>query len=275
MKKGAQFDSPFLLSKGDEMNIYQHFRSEEHDFIDQVLEWKEYVANSYSPKLTDFLDPREQQIVQTLIGTQSDVKVDFSGGLVSNERKRALIFPDYYTVKESDFQIQLFEVDYPAKFITIEHPQVLGSLMSLGLKRGKFGDILVKNERVQFLVGKEVSDYIQLQLTKIGRASVTLKEVPLTEGILVSDSWIELSATVSSLRLDAIMSAIFNISRQKSQEYIKHGLVKVNWTIIENPGFVCDVADILSVRGYGRAKLVSLEGKTKKDKWRIVAGKQK
>lgn len=257
------------------MNIYQHFRSEEHDFIDQVLEWKEYVANSYSPKLTDFLDPREQQIVQTLIGTQSDVKVDFSGGLVSNERKRALIFPDYYTVEESDFQIQLFEVDYPAKFITIEHPQVLGSLMSLGLKRGKFGDILVKNERVQFLVGKEVSDYIQLQHTKIGRASVTLKEVPLTEGILVSESWIELSATVSSLRLDAVMSAIFNISRQKSQEYIKHGLVKVNWTTIENPGFVCDVADILSVRGYGRAKLVSLEGKTKKDKWRIVAGKQK
>ena len=50
------------------MSIYQHFRPEEREFIDQVLNWKEYVENNYAPKLTDFLDPREQQIVKMIIG---------------------------------------------------------------------------------------------------------------------------------------------------------------------------------------------------------------
>lgn len=257
------------------MNIYQHFRQEEREFIDQVLEWKEFVIHTYSPKLTDFLDPREQQIVQTIVGSYSEVQVRFFGGGPETERKRAFLFPEYYTVEDSDFQIQLFEAQYAVKFVSIEHPQVLGSLMSLGLKRGKFGDILIKDERVQFFVGKEIGDYISLQLTKVGRASVSLKELPLTEGMKVSQSWQELTTTVSSLRLDTVMSALLNLSRQKSQDYIKHGLVKVNWTTIENPAFLCDVADIISVRGHGRTKIIELEGKTKKDKWRIIAGKQK
>ena len=36
------------------MSIYEHFRQEEHGFIDQVLQWKEDVLHQYSPKLTDF-----------------------------------------------------------------------------------------------------------------------------------------------------------------------------------------------------------------------------
>lgn len=257
------------------MNIYQHFRPEEREFIDQVLEWKDYVNDTYSTKLTDFLDPREQQIVRTIIGNQTEIIVDFFGGLEENERKRAIIFPEYYQPREEDFQIQLLEVEYPSKFITIEHPQVLGSLMSLGLRRGKYGDILIENDRIQFLVGKEVSDYIKLQLVKIGRATISLKEVPFHEGIKVKENWLETTETVSSLRLDTVMSALLNISRQKSQEYIKHGRVKVNWTTIENPTFECGLSDVISVRGYGRSKIISIDGKTKKDKWRIVAGKQK
>lgn len=257
------------------MNIYQHFRLEEREFIDQVLQWRDFVENSYSPKLSDFLDPREQQIIKTIIGTQSEIKVAFFGGLEENERKRALIYPEYLDVEKDDFNIQLFEIEYATKFITIEHPQVLGSLMGLGLKRGKFGDILIQNGRVQFLVVKEISDYIEMQLTHIGRSSISLQEIPLAEGMNISDSWQEISTTISSLRLDTVMSALLNISRQRSQEYIRGGRVKVNWTTIENPAFECDVADMISVRGFGRSKIISIEGRTKKDKLRIIAGKHK
>jgi RNA-binding protein YlmH len=48
------------------MNIYQHFRPEEREFIDQVLHWKDFVDSSYTSKLTDFLDPREQHILTIL-----------------------------------------------------------------------------------------------------------------------------------------------------------------------------------------------------------------
>jgi RNA-binding protein YlmH len=257
------------------MNIYQHFRPEEREFIDQVLNWKDYVDNAYTVKLTDFLDPREQHILKTIIGENGSSKYQFFGGLSDTERKRALIMPDYFIPTQEDFQITLFEINYPTKFVTIEHPKVLGTLMSLGLKRGKFGDILIKDDRVQFLVSREINDYIKNNLESIGRATIQLKEIELEKAIIPENTLLEQSVTVSSLRLDTIISGVLNISRQKSLNIIHQGLVRVNWTLIENPSFECDTGDLLSVRGFGRVKILSIEGKTKKEKWRIIVGKQK
>lgn len=257
------------------MTIYQHFRPEEKEFIDQVYDWLDDVEKTYAPKLTDFLDPREQLIVGAVIGKQSEVKFEFFGGTDHAERKRALLFPDYYEVSPDDFQIKLFEIVYPDKFISLEHPQILGSLMSAGLKRSKYGDILLENGRAQFFAAAEIGEYLRLQLVSIGRTDVRLKEVPLADAVTSSDSWTEIPATVSSLRIDAIAASLYKLSRQKSQLLIQQGVVKVNWAVVENPAFECGEGDILSVRGHGRIKILSIEGKTKKDRWRIVAGRQK
>ena len=257
------------------MNIYQHFRPEERDYIDQVLNWKDYVETNYSPKLSDFLDPREQHILKMLIGEHGDVNYKLFGGTPDVERKRALIFPDYLPVTKDEFQISLFEIQYPAKFVTIEHRQVLGTLMSLGLKRGKFGDILTKDGKCQFFAAKEISDYIKSNVETIGRAGVKLIETDIENAIPTKELLMESELTVSSLRLDTVISGIYHVSRQKSQLFIQQGLVKVNWTLTENPSFECGIGDMLSIRGYGRAKVLAIEGKTKKEKWRINVGKQK
>ncbi|MEH7441033.1 RNA-binding protein [Bacillus sp. JJ1122] len=257
------------------MNIYQHFRPEEREFIDQVINWKEYVEQSYAPKLTDFLDPREQQILATVIGKHPDVKWELFGGANGSERKRAYLYPEYMEAQQEDFQIKLFGIEYAKKFITIEHRQVLGSLMSLGLKRGKFGDILIEGDTVQFFAAEEIADYIRMQLESVGRASINLTELDIGEAIATAEEWNEMNATVSSLRLDTVMSSLFNLSRQKSQLLIQHGHVKVNWTAIENTAFECGEGDVLSARGFGRAKIISIEGKTKKDKYRVIAGRKK
>ncbi len=257
------------------MSIYQHFRSEEKEFIDQVLNWREAVQNTYAFKLTDFLDPREQEITKQIIGSNQAVKLSFFGGIHSAERKRAIIYPDYYECAEDDFQLSLFEVDYPKKFVTIEHPQVLGSLMSLGLKRGRFGDILIYESRIQIVVSQEIEEYIVLQLESIGKATVSLRKLPLTDAIHSGEAWSNKNVTVSSLRLDTVISSIYNFSRQKAQVMIQHGAVKINWMTVENPASECCEGDIISVRGYGRSKMIELEGKTKKDKWKITVGVQK
>jgi RNA-binding protein YlmH len=258
------------------MNIYQHFRLEEREFIDQVMDWKYTVENSYTPKLTDFLDPREQQIVKTIIGEHGNVKVAFFGGGENGERKRALLSPDYYQESNEEFLISLFEVHYPSKFVSIEHRHVLGTLMSLGLKRGKFGDILFQGSTVQFFAAKEIQEYIVMELKSIGKAQVRLEEIPVEKAIELEEVWVDLPITSSSLRLDTIIASIYpSISRQKAQMLIGQGLVKVNWTVIDSSSFECGEGDTLSVRGFGRVKLLSIEGKTKKDKWRILAKQQK
>ncbi|MFB6466563.1 RNA-binding protein [Cytobacillus sp. Hz8] len=256
------------------MNIYQHFRPEERDFIDSVLQWKDDVENTFAPKLTDFLDPRQQHIVKLIIGQGSEVQCQIFGGAEGTERKRALLYTQYDQIEPADFKISLYEINYPSKFLKIEHSQVLGTLMSLGLKRGKFGDILVHHERAQFFATSEVGHYILTQLSSIGRAKVQIEEISLDQALVTFENWKEVSVTATSLRLDVILSTVYQISRAKSQALIVAGLVKVNWTTIESSSFECQESDLLSVRGLGRSKILSIEGKTKKDKWKVNVGKQ-
>ncbi|MEK3887046.1 YlmH family RNA-binding protein [Bacillus sp. FSL K6-3431] len=251
--------------------IYQHFRPEEKDFIDQVVGWREYVERTYAPKLTDFLDPRQQFILSSLLGENNDVCFQFFGGTEICERKRACIFPDYYEWNIEDFQIGLYEIDYPRKFVQIDHRMVLGSIMSLGLKRDKFGDIIVNGDRIQFFMAEEVENYILFELNQIGKAKVLIQK-QVSDPITSDEQWRESEKTTSSMRLDVILAAAYNISRQKSQTFIQQGLVKVNWEKLEQPAFECMESDVLSVRGLGRCKIIEIQGKTKKDKWRIKIG---
>ncbi|WP_421384489.1 RNA-binding protein [Bacillus salacetis] len=253
-------------------SIYQHFRKDEKEFIDSVLEWREYVENSYAPKVTDFLDPRQQYILGAIIGKNSDIKLSFYPVQDSVERKRCILYPAYFEPSKSDYAITLFEINYPKKFVSLEHRQILGALMSIGLKREKFGDILINGDRIQLLTASEIADFVKMNFQEAGSTKVTLEEVPLEEMISSSEEWREMVTTASSLRLDVILSALYNISRQKVQTLITGGVVKVNWRVVENTAFEVGEGDVFSMRGYGRSKLISIEGKTKKDKFRIAAG---
>ncbi|MEK5098169.1 MULTISPECIES: YlmH family RNA-binding protein [Bacillus] len=256
-------------------DIYQHFRKDEEPFIDQVLEWKRIVTEQYRMKLTDFLDPREQVIVTSVIGRSDEVKLAFCGGYPEAERKRAVLYPEYIEPDAEDFQLQAWEVAYPEKFASIEHRELLGSLMGIGLKRQKFGDLIFSGETRQFICSEEVADFVFSQLTHVGRVKVSLEKIPLSK-IKVPEQDVEIrDDTVSSLRLDALCSSVSRQSRQKAQTLVKNGLVKVNWKVVDDPSYSLAEGDMLSVRGFGRFTLKSIDGKTKKGKWRVTFAKQK
>lgn len=253
-------------------SIYQHFRPEEKHFIDSVLDWKEYVEFSYAPKLTDFLDPRQQFILQSVIGEGAEVRYGLFGGQERCERKRALLYPAYFEPEDKDFLVGLYEIEYPRKFIKLEHPMVLGSLMSLGIKRDKFGDILVNGDRIQFYSSVEIEPFLMTELREIGRASVNVQKLPIEEAIQVPKQWKETEISAASLRLDGIIAGAFNLSRQKSQTLIEQKIVKLNWKTVENPAEVCMEGDIISARRLGRCKIIEFLGTTKKNKARLKIG---
>lgn len=254
------------------MSIYQHFRPEEHEFIDRVLNWKSEVAERYSPKLIDFLDPREQEIIKTIVGSDTDVRLSLWGGSSFSERKRAFLYPDYLESKNEDFQIVSYDIHYPAKFSTIEHRDVLGALMNIGVKRGKYGDILISGDNVQFICATEIAGFIELNLTKIGKTGVKLLPIEESQLIESKTEYDERNGTVSSLRLDVIVAEIYNLSRAKASPLIQQGRVKLNHKVTDQVAAEVMEGDELSVRGFGRSKLIAIEGTTKKEKWRIRYG---
>ncbi|MCT8139752.1 RNA-binding protein [Anaerobacillus sp. CMMVII] len=257
------------------MSMYDHFRKEERPFVDQVVEWKEIVKGRFVHKLSDFLDPREQQIVTAIIGQDQEVRFSFFGGTEKTERKRAFLFPPYLEPSNDDYQLSAYKVHYPHKFVQLSHRDLLGSMMALGLKREKFGDIYIQNEDIQIVVASEISSYVEANLQNIGRAQIRLESISLDKLIIEEEEWNEKMITASSLRLDVILSEIYQLSRSKIVPFIESKRVKVNWRIIEQPAFQLQSGDYLSVRGLGRSKLIAVHGKTKKDKYRIEIGMRK
>lgn len=259
------------------MDIFQHFNSKERDFAKRVLASVESVKRNYIAKLLDFADPREQEIIQSIVKYAEDVSVEFNGGLNSSERSRAIILNKDKTnsVNKSDFEIVVFKATYANKFTKLEHRNMLGSLLSLGLKREKLGDIQMDETCVFFAVCSDVSNYIESNLQKIGSASITLERID--ENILpkTDEAWIESVVSVSSMRLDVVISAITSLSRQQSQNLIGQGKVKVNWKEISSASLTLAENDILSIRGFGRRKIIKFIGQSKKGKMRIRVGELK
>ncbi len=253
-------------------NVYQHFRTDEHPFIDTVEHWIEQVTMQYAPVLTEFLDPRQAYILESLVHQTSDLKFQFFGGYEAAERIRCLIFPDYYEPTQDEFDIVLYEINYPKKFTTLSHGKILGTLIGTGVKREFFGDIISDGENWQVFIAKEVHSFVELQVTKMGNVTVRLETRDYTQILVPKDGWSEERTTVSSLRLDTVISNVFNISRQRSKQLIESGKIKVNWTETVRPDFLLDLLDIVSIRGFGRLQIQGLEGATKKEKIRLLLG---
>lgn len=253
-------------------HLIQHFRKDEQSFIEQVSDWQREVEDRYTPKITDFLDPRQRFIVASIVGQANDLTVYKEGVFEQAERKRVIIAPSYYVPEKDDYQVTIFSVNYPSKFVQLRHPDVLGALLSLGIERGKFGDIRVAENTVQFAIATEVADYVRANLSSIGKVKVHVEELGVKPLLRVEEQWIERSYTVSSMRLDVVLATVLNISRQKSQSLVAAGRVKVNWTLREQVAFELQEGDIISARGFGRLKVIMTEGRTKKDKIRLQVG---
>ena len=249
--------------------IYQHYRPQEYAFIDQVLGWCLQVQDRYTPFVTAFLTPREQTITQQLVSRYDDLSVGFFGGHKTAERQKAIIYPEYFEPKESDYHLALVEIEYPRKFNTLSHPQVLGTLMSLGIERERLGDIITNGADWQFFIDETLVDYVKQQIDKIGQMGVKLNQLSSSKVLTPNIYWIEETAIVTSLRIDALISSVYNFSRQQAKTLIERGDVKLNFMTIERINEEVALNDMISVRRQGRFKVQSLEGVTRKDNLRV------
>lgn len=255
------------------MNWLQHFRKEEHPFIERALDWLDAVERRHATKRTDFLDPRQMYILRTLLPKFDDVTITESGGFPEAERRRALIRQKYYEPEENEIGLAAFRITSDqSAFQKLRHQDVLGSLIGAGLKRDKFGDIHLLPNEAQIVVAEEIADYLQFQLTRVHRVSVTLERIALSDLTPPREEWKTLSITVASMRIDAVAAEVFRLSRSKAASLIRSGLLKVNWTLVDSPSFAVRAGDIVSLRGYGRFQARKEEGTTRKGNIRLEVG---
>lgn len=72
--------------------------------------------------------------------------------------------------------------------------------------------------------------------------------------------------TISSLRLDALISTALNLSRTKAATLVSQSRVYLNHSLETKGDRRIDAGDIISIRGAGRIELLSVGELTKKGK---------
>jgi RNA-binding protein YlmH len=251
-----------------------HFHPDERLFVDRAWEWVERAGDRHEVRLTDFLDPRQQYILTTLVNRHPDAAVRFAGGYAEAERKRAIIAPDYRPLEAEDARICVLAVSSSDPRVKeLDHGDYLGAILGLGIKREKVGDIQVLDDGCHCLLAEEIAPYAASQLTQVHRAAVSAKIIPLSDLIVRSAPLEEMRLTVASLRLDGIASDVFRLSRAKVQLPIRAGRCKVNWKAEEDPAALLKDGDVVSLQGFGRFKVMETEGMTKKGRMIVKIGK--
>ena len=161
------------------------------------------------------------------------------------------------------FPIRRLRVDWNARYGSIGHRDILGALMGLGIERETLGDIAMLKEGALLFVHEDMADYVAANLESCGRVKVRVspcgEEVapPEPEGTL-------LYRTVPSQRLDAVLAATCDLSRQKAQEMIRAELVKVDHAVETRADARLEAGSLVSARGLGRFRVQEVAGLTRK-----------
>lgn len=256
------------------MTMYDHFHPDEHAFVDKAWDWVRRAAEQHSVKLVDFMDPRQAFILESLVHRHGDAVCWMSGGYDRAERKRAVVAPDYRTPGEDDVAIALLEITSDdAKFGELDHGDFLGSLLGLGIKRDKLGDLHVLPGKCHCLLAEEIAAFVHLNLRQVGRVRVMTETLPLNRLETGETELAEMSFTVASLRLDAIVGDVHRLSRAKALVPIRAGRCKVNWKPEEDPARQVKAGDVVSLQGFGRFRIIDVEGPTKSGRIRVKIGK--
>lgn len=110
----------------------------------------------------------------------------------------------------------------------------------------------------------------------MGPVKVRLEEKPLKDSLEAEDNSEIISAVASSMRLDAVLAALSNKSRSQVKEALEAGEVRLNWHEEEKGESLLKVGDILSLRRFGRVKLLSVQPSKKAAcGWKASFGQQK
>ncbi|MDR2753665.1 MAG: hypothetical protein LBB50_05100, partial [Oscillospiraceae bacterium] len=165
-----------------------------------------------------FLTPVQAAQAQRVFGNA----VTLNGGFAQAER----VVP-VFGAHARDCYIAAIKLTFRAQDC-IGHRDVLGAALALGLERGVLGDILTGQGEAWLVCLPRAACFLCENLTKVGKVGVKATQIPLKELPVPAKNSREIRGTVPSLRLDAVLSEAFALSRGKAEEALRARLVRLN-----------------------------------------------
>lgn len=238
-----------------------------------------------------YLTPREQKQAERFLRAHGVWdRAWLWGGYPTAERACLFLLPDYlFTMLEGsaeegfDVAIGALLAEEVAEtvcavritgsgFRELSHRDYLGSILGLGLERDALGDIAVQDPHEAIVFCPEtIAGFLCESLQKVANDTVKCQKTSIDHTFTDGRRYRAIHDTVASPRLDCVVAALTNLSREEAQAAVKTGLVEVDFEPIERLDLLLEPPVTLSVRGYGRFILKAFEGETRKGRLRLHA----
>ena len=237
-----------------------------------------------------FLTPAEQYFTaRRLAASGRSVRTLFFGGAPGAQRKKLFVLPDYLVALAEDGDlfdtarqflgedafgdIQVLKLS-GGGFRDFSHRDYLGSLLSLGIERAVLGDIApIDDYSAYIFVDRRVAGFLLGSELRVANDRVKVARTALPAGYEIVRKFKPIADTVASARLDGVVAALCNLSREAAKEKILSKEVEQNYETAEKTDTPVSAGDVISVRGIGKFEVESVSDPTKKGRFRLIAKK--
>lgn len=213
---------------------------------------------------TEFLSIAEQSV---LMSCAKEIVSPFylDGGHPSCERRVAMFGSEEFCGYTAEPPVACVRISPKNEKFSdrLEHRDFLGALINLGIRREVLGDIFVREHCAYLFCMDTIAQYIADSLERVRHTTVVCASVDdVPEELAVSMKRMEIN--VPSERADAVVSAVYKLSRTQCQQLFAAQRVFINARVTENSSRNLKEGDVVSVRGFGRFSYCGALRETKK-----------
>ena len=250
---------------------------------------EDYVAAAERGQVavSPFLSPGERKQAERSLAARGLARqAVLWGGYREAERVCLLLLPSFYVdwIAEGEPDLSLLPLDpcdgvgalliRGSGYRTLAHRDYLGSILGLGLERDAIGDIAVQTPTSAVVFCKrQLLPFLLETLDKVASDTVVCSEYEMGEDFTDGRQFSPIQTTVASPRLDCLVAAFTDCSREEAQRLVRTGLVEVDYETEERVDHLIEAPAVLSIRGFGRFYLRSYEGENRKGRLRVRAEK--
>ena len=229
---------------------------------------------SRQPLWTGFLAPQAWEDALRRLAGLEELQLRAEGGHPRAERRRLGFSlrptPDAAAdTAEALPPLGLLDLTGDFLFDPASANAVAHALQQLGAEEQDLGDVLLRGDRGGLLiVTPELQARLDGQTVQVGSVVARLATAPwerlnpqpLQERII--------STVEASLRLDAVASAGFGLSRSRLAALIRQGAVRIDWRVVTSPSRELRCGERVQLEGRGELRIEAVEI-TKRDRYRI------
>lgn len=247
--------------------------------VAKIIDKYEFCITKNKITYTDFLNISEVSILKKILREENINNYIFWGGKKEADRQILIFYPERFSLEmvEKNYNkiFKVIRIELPNN-IKYEHKEFLSGIMKLGVRREKFGDIIVYNHGADIIVFSEICNILVEDLkllTRFRKSRIIV--VDICELLDIKTEFENINIIVSSLRLDNFVSELAKCSRNQASEVIKVGRVFVNSINEFKDSKKINLNDVITIRGKGKFIFDGVEKETRSNRYLLNIRKYK